>query len=90
MLHLAWSRFHKAPAERYTEYVRQQSAWLEEYVLFMAVKAYYNDGPWTEWPLDIRMHQPEAMAHYRELLHDELIFHRFLQYCFHTQWQRLR
>ena len=56
----------------------------------MAVKAYYNDGPWTEWPLDIRMHQPEAMAHYRELLHDELDFHRFLQYCFHTQWQRLR
>lgn len=33
VLHLAWSRFHKAPAERYTEYVRQQSAWLEEYVL---------------------------------------------------------
>lgn len=44
VLHLAWSRFHKAPTERYTEYVRQQSAWLEEYVLFMAVKAYYNDG----------------------------------------------
>ena len=90
VLHLAWSRFHKAPAERYTEYVRQQSAWLEEYVLFMAVKAYYNDGPWTEWPLDIRMHQPEAMAYYRELLHDELDFQRFLQFCFHTQWQRLR
>lgn len=90
VLHLAWSRFHKAPTERYTEYVRQQSAWLEEYVLFMAVKAYYNDGPWTEWPLDIRMHQPEAMAYYRELLHDELDFQRFLQFCFHTQWQRLR
>ena len=90
VLHLAWSRFHKAPTEDYAEYVREQSAWLDEYVLFMAVKAYYNDGPWTEWPLDIRMHQSEAMAHYRELLHDELDFHRFLQYCFHTQWQRLR
>lgn len=90
VLHLAWSRFHKAPTEDYAEYVREQSAWLDEYVLFMAVKAYYNDGPWTEWPLDIRMHQSEAMAHYRELLQDELDFHRFLQYCFHTQWQRLR
>ena len=90
VLHLAWSRFHKAPTEDYAEYVREQSAWLDEYVLFMAVKAYYNDGPWTEWPLDIRMHQPEAMAYYRELLHDELDFHRFLQFCFHTQWQRLR
>ena len=90
VLHLAWSRFHKNPAEGYADYVREQSAWLDEYVLFMAVKAYYNDGPWTAWPLDIRMHQPEAMAHYRELLHDELDFHRFLQYCFHTQWQQLR
>ena len=62
MLHLAWSRFHKAPADGYAEYLEQQKSWLDEYVLFMAVKAYYNDGPWTQWPLDIRMHQPEAMA----------------------------
>ena len=47
VLHLAWSRFHKAPTEDYAEYVREQSAWLDEYVLFMAVKAYYNDGPCT-------------------------------------------
>ena len=90
VLHLAWSRFHKAPTEDYAEYVREQSAWLDEYVLFMAVKAYYNDGPWTEWPLDIRMHQPEAMARYREQLRDEIDFQSFLQFCFHTQWQRLR
>ena len=90
VLHLAWSRFHKAPADGYAEYLEQQKSWLYEYVLFMAVKAYYNDGPWTQWPLDIRMHQPEAMARYREQLRDEIDFQSFLQFCFHTQWQRLR
>ena len=90
VLHLAWSRFHKAPADGYAEYLEQQKSWLDEYVLFMAVKAYYNDGPWTQWPLDIRMHQPEAMARYREQLRDEIDFQSFLQFCFHTQWQRLR
>ncbi len=48
VLHLAWSRFHKAPADGYAEYLEQQKSWLDEYVLFMAVKAYYNDGPWTQ------------------------------------------
>lgn len=90
VLHLAWSRFHKAPADGYAEYLEQQKSWLDEYVLFMAIKAYYNDGPWTQWPLDIRMHQPEAMARYREQLRDEIDFQSFLQFCFHTQWQRLR
>lgn len=37
-----------------------------------------------------RMHQPEAMARYREQLRDEIDFQSFLQFCFHTQWQRLR
>ncbi len=90
MLHLAWSRFRKDPAPDYAQYIAEQGQWLEEYVLFMAVKAYYNDGPWTLWPLDIRMHQPQAMAYYRALLHDEIDFQCFLQYCFHKQWQKLR
>lgn len=90
LLHQAWNRFRKAPDAGFEPYVREQSWWLDEYVLFMAVKAHFGDGPWLEWPLDIRLHQPAAMAHYRELLHDELQFHRFLQYEFHCQWQRLR
>ena len=30
------------------------------------------------------------MARYREQLRDEIDFQSFLQFCFHTQWQRLR
>ncbi len=90
VLHMAWNRFRKEPPADIAVYIAQEQAWLDEYVLFMAVKAHFGDGPWTEWPLDIRLHQPEAMAHYRALLQDEIEFQCFMQYCFHVQWQRLR
>ena len=90
VLRMAWNRFRKEPPADVAVYIAQEQAWLDEYVLFMAVKAHFGDGPWTEWPLDIRLHQPEAMAHYRALLQDEIEFQRFMQYCFHVQWQRLR
>ena len=90
VLRMAWNRFRKEPPADVAVYIAQEQAWLDEYVLFMAVKAHFGDGPWTEWPLDIRLHQPEAMAHYRALLQDEIEFQCFMQYCFHVQWQRLR
>ncbi len=90
VLRMAWNRFRKEPPADFAVYIAQEQAWLDEYVLFMAVKAHFGDGPWTEWPLDIRLHQPEAMAHYRALLQDEIEFQCFMQYCFHVQWQRLR
>ena len=90
VLRMAWNRFRKEPPADVAVYIAQEQVWLDEYVLFMAVKAHFGDGPWTEWPLDIRLHQPEAMAHYRALLQDEIEFQCFMQYCFHVQWQRLR
>lgn len=90
MLRKAWRRFrHNVPAD-YAAYVQAQAAWLEEYVLFMSVKAYYSDASWTTWPLDIRLHTEPAMEHYRQMLADELEFHRFVQYTFHRQWTQLR
>ena len=90
MLRQAWLRFHRDVPADYTAYVAEQAWWLEEYVLFMAVKAHFDDASWTTWPPDIRLHQPQALETYRALLADELDFQRFVQYCFHTQWQRLR
>ena len=68
----------------------QEASWLPEYALFMAIKAHFDDRPWLEWPADIRLHQPQALAHYRELLALDVQFHCFLQYVFHEQWQKLR
>ena len=90
MLRRAFARFLQAVPADFDEYVQQETAWLPEYALFMAVKAHFGGGPWTEWPTDIRAHQPAAIERYRALLETDIRFHCFLQYCFHHQWQRLR
>ena len=90
VLRQAWAAFRLQPPAGFAEFVRQKAAWLDEYALFMAVKAHFSDGPWTDWPADIRLHQPQAIARWREALADEIEFQQFLQYCFFTQWQSLR
>ena len=90
MLRRAFARFLRSTPADFDEYVQQESAWLPEYALFMALKAHFGNGPWTEWPNDIRAHQPAAIEHWRGQLETDIQFHCFLQYCFHKQWQRLR
>ena len=90
MLRRAFARFLRSTPADFGEYVQQESAWLPEYALFMALKAHFGNGPWTEWPNDIRAHQPAAIEHWRGQLETDIQFHCFLQYCFHKQWQRLR
>ena len=90
MLRRAFARFLRSTPADFDEYVQQESAWLPEYALFMALKAHFGNGPWTEWPNDIRAHQPAAIEHWRGQLETDIQFHCFLQYCFYKQWQRLR
>ncbi len=90
MLRRAFARFLQDPPADFDEYVEAEAHWLPEYALFMAVKSHFGNGPWTEWPVDIRTHQLDAIARYRALLDTDVRFHCFLQYCFHRQWRRLR
>ena len=92
-LHMLQAAFHgfreDMPAD-FAAFAEQEASWLPEYALFMAIKAHFDDRPWLEWPADIRLHQPQALAYYRELLSLDVQFHCFLQYVFHEQWQKLR
>ena len=92
-LHMLQAAFHgfreDMPAD-FAAFTEQEASWLPEYALFMAIKVHFDDRPWLEWPADIRLHQPQALAHYRELLALDVQFHCFLQYVFHEQWQKLR
>ena len=90
LLRLAFCGFRKSQPDDFAAYVRAESGWLEEYALFMAVKAHFGDGPWTNWEPDIRLHQKDAMEHYAALLQEDIEYQYFLQYEFHREWRRLR
>ena len=81
-----WER-EAAEIERF---LSENSGWLREYTLFMALKRHYGMRPWTEWDEDIRMRRPEAVERYRQMLWEDIRFFGYIQYLFFKQWNALR
>ncbi|MBO5227152.1 MAG: 4-alpha-glucanotransferase [Ruminococcus sp.] len=68
----------------------EESEWLEDYALFMAVKDEFGGKSWNEWDEDIRKRQPQTLKEYSEKLSVKTGFYKFLQYHFFRQWSRLK
>ena len=88
ILALAKSRFQPGPD--YDAFLSDNSGWLRDYALFMAVKASQGNRPWLEWPEALKLHQAEALAQAEQALKPEIEFQYFLQYQFDRQWKALR
>ena len=72
-------------------FVDANSAWLNDYSLFMALKRYFGMKPWNEWPdKEIRLHHTDAVIKYTELLKDDISLFDCIQYLFYKQWSKLR
>lgn len=67
----------------------QAMSWLDDYALFMALREKFAAKPWFHWPTDIASRQPDALAKWRETLAERIFFHKFVQFCFFSQWHIL-
>jgi 4-alpha-glucanotransferase len=98
-LHRAWQGFVQAASEvdrlAFAHYCDQQSNWLDDYALFMALDQRHNPPgqafrSWCDWDIALAQRQPRALAVARERNHDEIAFWQFVQWSFDVQWQALR
>ncbi|MBQ9562591.1 MAG: 4-alpha-glucanotransferase [Lachnospiraceae bacterium] len=71
-------------------FARENGKWLPDYALFMALKRQFGMKPWLEWPEDIRLRKPEAVARWREELAEDVRLFTYLQFLFFRQWADLR
>lgn len=82
-----WSRYSK----EVDEFAKRNGSWLNDYALFMALKAHFGMCAWTQWADEAaRAHDTGALAHYSELLADEIHFYSFVQFLFFKQWDELK
>ncbi len=73
------------------EFCEQNSEWLEDYAVYMAIKKHFDMRPWTLWEDEsIRRHEREAVENYKVQLADEIEFQKFLQFLFFMQWNRFK
>ena len=90
VLRKAYERSKISENEEYQQFVREQSWWLSDYALFMAVKDRFEGKPWTEWAEDIRLRWNNAMDYYRRELYFDIEFQQYLQFTFYKQWMKLK
>ena len=82
-----WDRDREAVAA----FEAENSGWLSNYTLFMALKRHFGMKSWIEWPdEDARLRRPEALERYRAELREDVELFTYLQYLFFLQWKALR
>ena len=73
----------------YRAFCTREAYWLEDYALFMTLRAHYGET-WTAWPIPLARRDPEALDAARLAHANELELHRFGQFVFDEQWTALR
>ena len=76
--------------EEFSRFMAENTSWLDDYALYMAIKARFNLSGWQEWDEDIKKRQPEAMDRYKRELSDEIQYWSFIQFMFFKQWNELK
>ena len=88
VLEKAYARFERD--DDYNAFLEKHANWVENYALFMALKAENNGKPWQEWDEDIRLAKPQAIVEAKERLSYKIGYYIFLQYEFFKQWHALK
>ena len=88
VLRKAYSRF--AGSEAFDSFCLENSSWLSDFALFMAIKASENGKAWYQWEDGLKRRDPDAIWAKRQELKDEVRFYCFVQYLFDCQWNDLR
>ena len=90
VLRKAFGRSEHKDSRGYADFIKENEQWIDDYALYMAIKADHNNREWLAWEPAIKKRKPEAMAAYREKLGEDVEFYKFLQFKFYEQWMPLK
>lgn len=93
LLERAYLRFNADPARDrgpFERFCADESHWLDDFALFMALKESNGGGAWDGWPAPLRTREPSALAQARVDLADSIQRFKFYQFLFFQQWNALR
>ncbi len=74
----------------YRNFIKDQAKWINDFALFMAIKANRGQRPWIEWEPALKSREPEAIKAIQTLLHEEIDCHKFMQFLFSRQWMAVK
>ena len=91
VLRKAFDRGFGCCEQQVRQFAEENSRWLPNYALYMAVKNHFGMVSWLEWPDEaIRLRKAEALERYSRELKEDVDFYIYLQFLFFKQWDALR
>lgn len=93
LLRFAAARFlaHAPPARRDAfEGFQREQGWLRDFARYVALGQRFEGRSWSDWPLELRQREPEALARVDRELAEAIAVAEVLQFLVESQWQALR
>lgn len=90
--HQFYERLNSSPHlfEKLSRFCDDSRYWLDDFVLFMALRKHFDSQAWSHWPDAIKQRKPEALIEFREFLALDISLYVFEQFAFAEQWKELR
>lgn len=79
----------KIPSDFY-DFCSDNSFWLDDYSLFMAVKDAHKGASFITWEKAIRLRKPKALARWKKESAGRINYYKIQQYLFFRQWKSLK
>ena len=74
----------------FQEFCQAESAWLQDYALFMSLRDHEGRKPWYQWARPLLRREASALARIRTLQAETIDYYQFEQFIFFRQWRQLR
>ncbi len=75
---------------RFERFCAGNEWWLEDFVLYDALRSRYGQRCWNEWPRELARREVPALQSARKELASEMAARRVIQFFFYEQWHALR
>jgi 4-alpha-glucanotransferase len=79
-----------ADLDQFQQFCHQTAGWLDDFALFMALKAAHEGAAWNTWAASLAHRQPAAIAQQQQQLAAEIFALKFQQFEFFRQWCSLK
>jgi 4-alpha-glucanotransferase len=74
----------------FKNFCKNESYWLNDFVLFNILKREFDNVPWNEWPEKLKNRNSKSMDNYFEKFESEIKKEKLYQYLFQEQWTSLK
>ncbi|MEW6328294.1 MAG: 4-alpha-glucanotransferase [Thermodesulfobacteriota bacterium] len=92
LFRLAYDNFknRKQKDSGFEKFCKENRYWLDDYVLFVALKKNFKGAIWNDWPVEVKNKKAEMNKEQKAGLRDKIESEKFLQYVSYKQWVALK